>query len=183
MDALPSARNVPKSVRKALEGLMPEENFYYKIAHRVAGVGSLGGERFVALVEWQGGKIAREAKALAPSACVWAFARRSSTKILYEEILGTSCRAADPYVRTRGRWLVRRLAPDCSRIDLETLPEKVDEEQLLKAMENIHLGSKTAMKALRKDLAKRKDGWLYAAGEKMAHSVSEDYEDWCKTQP
>jgi hypothetical protein len=63
----------------------------------------------------------------------------------------------------------------------------VDEEQLLKAVgsetANIHLGSKTAMKPLRKDLAKRKDGWLYGAGKKMAQSVLEDYDDWCKTKP
>jgi hypothetical protein len=187
MDALPRAHDVPKSARKALEGLMPEEDLDYKIAHRVSGVGSLGCERFVALAEWQGGKIAREAKALAPSACVWAFAGRSSRKILYEEILGTSCRAPDPFVRTRGRWLVRRLAPDCSRIELASLPEKVDEERLLKAMgfetANVHFGSKTAMKALRNDLAKRKGGWLHAAARKMAQSIVEDYEDWCKTQP
>jgi len=63
----------------------------------------------------------------------------------------------------------------------------VDEKRLLESMgfetANIHLGSQTAMKALRKDLTKRKDGWLYAAGKKMAESVVEDYEDWCKTQP
>jgi hypothetical protein len=186
MGALPSARDVPKSARKALEGLMPEEDLDYKIAHRVAGVGSLGCERFVALAEWLGGKIAREAKALAPPASVWAFGGKASRKISYEKILETSCRAPDPYVRTRGRWLVRRLAPDCSRIELEMLPEKRDEVRLLKAMgfetANIHLGSKTAIKALRSDLAKRKDGWLHAAAKKMAHSVVEDYEDWCKTQ-
>jgi hypothetical protein len=63
----------------------------------------------------------------------------------------------------------------------------VDEERLLKAMgfetANVHFGSKTAMKALRNDLAKRKDGWLHAAARKMAQSIVEDYEDWCKTQP
>jgi len=187
MAALPRARDVPKSAKNPLESLMPEGNLDYKVARRVAGGGSLGFERFVALAEWQGGKIAREAKALAPSACVWASAGRSSKKILYEEILRTSCRAPDPYVRTRGRWLVRRLAPDCSRIELVMLPKKVDEALLLEAMgfetANVHLGSKTAMKALRNDLAKRKDGWLHAAARKMTESVEDDYEEWCEKQP
>ena len=187
MDGLPIAQDVPKSARKALEWLMPEKGLDYKIAHRTAGVGSLGCERFVALANWQGGKIAREAKALAPSACVWAIGGKGSKRIHYEEILEASCRALDPYVRTRGRWLIRRLAPDCSRIELDTLPEKTDEERLLRAMgfetANIHIGTKCAIKALRNDLAKRKDGWLHAAARKMSHSVETDYEDWCKTKP
>ena len=155
LDALPRSHDVPKSARRALESLMPEEDLDYKIVYRVSGVGSLGCERFVALAEWQSGRIAREAKALVPSACVWASGGKGSKRILYEEILRTSFRAADPYVLTRGRWLVRRLAPDCSRIELTTLHKRADEKQLLEAMGfeagNVHLGSKMAMKALRSD--------------------------------
>ena len=187
MDEMPTVKGVPRSARRALEILLPEKNLDYRVAHRVAGVGSLGHERFVAVAGWQGARIAREAKAITPSACIWAYAQKGSMRILYSEILGTACRALDPFVRMRGRWLVRRLAPDCSRIELADLPEKVDEKRLLESMgfetANIHLGSKTAMKALRRDLAKREDGWLYDAGRKMAESVVEDYEDWCKTQP
>lgn len=184
MDTLPRVRDVPKSARKVLENALPEHDDY-KLARRVAGVGSLGSERFVALTEWQGARLAREAKALAPSACVWANNQKSSEKILYEEILDTACRAADPYVRLRGRWLVRRLAPDCSRIELTDLPKKTNEERLLEAMgyetANVHIGSKAALKAVRRDISRRRDRWLHAAVKRMTDCVLEDYGVWCKS--
>lgn len=184
MDQLPSVQDVPKSARRALQSLMPEREMEFRVAHRVAGVGSLGHERFVAIADWRGDRIAREAKALTPSACVWAYGQRGSKRILYERILENACRDSDPYVRVRGRWLVRRLAPDCSRVELTTLPAKVDEKHLLESMGfetgNIHFGSGKAMKAVRKDLAKRRKGWLHEATKIMIDSVNDDYEDWCK---
>jgi len=186
MDELPTVQDVPKSARKALRSMMPKRNMGFRVAHRVAGVGSLGRERFVAVADWQGDRIAREAKALSSSACVWAYGQKAPKNILYEEILQTARRDPDPYVRMRGRWLVRRLAPDCSRIELTSLPAKVDEKRLLEYMgfetANVHLGSKDAIKAVRKDLSKRGKEWLHEATKIMIDSVIEDYEDWCKGQ-
>jgi hypothetical protein len=183
MNALPSVRGeVPKSARKALEQLLPAPGLVYRVAHRVAGLGSLGRERFVALTDWHGSRVAREAKALLPSAGVWAKDDKGSKKILYEEIITSAVRALDPYVHLCGRWIVRRLAPHCSRIELAALPKKRDEERLLYAMgfetANIHLGSKGAIKAVRRDLARRKSGWLHAAALKMGELVRKDWEDW-----
>ena len=184
MDEMPTVDDVPKSARKALQSLLPEKDLDYRVAHRVAGVGSLGHERFVALTDWQGARIAREAKTLTPSACVWAYAQKGPKRIFYPEILETARRALDPFVRIRGRWLVRRLAPDCSRIELADLPDKVDEKRLLESMgfetANIHLGSRKAMKAVRKDVASRRNGWLHEAAKVMTDSVIADYEDWHK---
>ena len=182
MDMLPRTRDIPKSARRALNSMLPQLE-QYEVAQRVAGVGSLGCERFVAVANWQGGKIAREAKALAPSAWIWANDPKGSEKILYEVALETACRALDPCVRLRGRWLVRRLAPDCSRIELTELSRKTDEKRLLEAMgsetANIHLGSRAAIKAVRRDLAgRRKRDWLHAATKSMTDSVVEDYEGW-----
>src|SRR5215831_7453790 len=56
-------------VRSALESLLPKPNLTYFVIKRKAGAGSLGRQRFVALTEWRGGPIAREAKAALPSAC------------------------------------------------------------------------------------------------------------------
>jgi hypothetical protein len=184
MDELPSAEEVSKSARRALQSLLPEKGLDCRVAHRVAGVGSLGHQRFVAMADWQGARIAREAKALTPSACVWAYALKGSKRILYPTILESACRASDPFVRVRGRWLVRRLAPDCSRIELTDLPEKVDEKRLLESMgfetANIHLGSGKAMKAVRKDIASRRKNWLHEATKIMTESVIADHEDWRK---
>ena len=185
MNALPPAHGeIPKSARKALEELLPSPGLAYRVASRVAGLGSLGRERYVALADWDGGRVAREAKALQPSACVWANNDNGSKKILYENIITSAVRALDPYVHLRGRWIVRRLAPHCSRIELSSLPKKRDEERLLYSMgletANIHLGTKPAIKAVRRDLAKRKPGWLHEAAKKMADAVKKDWEEWRK---
>jgi len=184
MDEMPTVNGLPKSGRRALQSLLPEKNLDYRVAHRVAGVGSLGHERFVAVADWQGARIAREAKALTPSSCIWTYAQKGSKKIFYSEILETACRALDPFVRIRGRWLVRRLAPDCSRIELTDLPDKVDEKRLLESMGfetgNIHLGSGKSIKAVRRDLAGRPDRWLHQATKAMTDAVIADYEDWRK---
>jgi hypothetical protein len=181
MDRFPKVRQMPGSAGKALGSLLPAEDQGYKLLHRISGVGSLGRERFVALGEWRGGRIAREAKAAAPSACVWAW-ERSSEKVLYEEILESACRAPDPFVHLRGRWIVRRLAPDCSRIELTSLPKKVDEKRLLEAMgfetANIHLGSRDFVKAVLKDLSRHRSDWLNDAMKAMTESILEDYEAW-----
>jgi hypothetical protein len=185
MNALPSVRGeVPKSARKALADLLPAPGLVYRVAHRVAGLGSLGRERYVALADWEGGRVAREAKALLPSACVWAKDDKGSKKILYEEIIASAARAVDPYVRLCGRWIVRRLAPHCSRIELMVLPKMRDEEHLLHSMgfetANIHLGSRRAVKNVRRDLAKRKPGWVHEAAKKMGEAVRKDWEEWRK---
>ena len=185
MNALPSVRGeVPKSARKALEQLLPAPGLVYRVAHRIAGLGSLGRERYVALADWEGGRVAREAKALLPSACVWAKGGEGSKKILYEEIITNAARALDPYVHLCGRWIVRRLAPHCSRIEMASLPKKRDEERLLHSMgfetANIHLGSKRAVKNVRRDLAKHKPGWVHEAAKKMGEAVRKDWEEWRK---
>src|SRR5216684_5589560 len=60
---------VPGKAKKALAAALPEERLVYRTVHRVAGLGSLGRQRLVALAEWKGGLVAREAKPLLPSAC------------------------------------------------------------------------------------------------------------------
>jgi hypothetical protein len=183
MNALPTVRGeIPKSARKALEELLPERGLIYRVAHRVAGLGSLGRERYVAIADWGGGRVAREAKAMAPSACLWANGGKGAQKVFYEKIITEAARVLDPFVHLRGKWIVRRLSPHCSRIELGALLDKRDEERLLHAMgfetANIHLGSKDAIKAVRRDLGKRKPDWLHEAAHEMSEAVLKDWEEW-----
>src|SRR5262249_48164459 len=53
---------IPGKATKALVGALPARKLAYRVVHRVAGLGSLGRQRFVALADWNGGQIAREAK-------------------------------------------------------------------------------------------------------------------------
>ncbi len=79
MDKLALVRGpAPESAREALEHLMPERGIQYRLARRVAGLGSLGRVRLVAIADWKGGRVAREAKALAPSASHWADPKRAA---------------------------------------------------------------------------------------------------------
>jgi len=176
-------RNVPRGAAKALTRALPERDLRCRIVHRIAGLGSLGRQRFVAIAGWHGGKIAREVKSLAPSACVWAQEGKGSAKILYQQILDQSVRCADPLVKMKKRWIVRRLAPDCSRIELSSLPKEREEVRLLHAMgfetANVHLGSGKT-RAIQNDLKKRPHGWLHHAAKQMADAVTSDWEDWRK---
>jgi uncharacterized protein (DUF2252 family) len=183
MDGLPTVKGtIPASAKEAIEHLMPERGLAYRVVHRVAGLGSLGRQRFMGIADWHGGKVAREAKALVPSACIWARNDQGPTEILYQAILSPAVRCSDPFVQLRGRWVVRRLAPDCCRIELASLPAKRDESRLLHAMgweaANVHLGSKNAINAVRRDLKKRPAGWLRAASKKMMKATISDWEDW-----
>lgn len=176
-------KKVPAGVSKAFDNMMPERGLRWRVAHRIAGLGSLGRERYVALAEWHGGSVAREAKALAPSACVWAEHGKGTADILYQQILDCSVRCRDPFVRLQKRWIVRRLAPDCSRIELSALPKERDELRLLRDMgwetANIHLGSGRAS-TLRADLAKRPRGWLLSAARAMEKAVKADFEEYAQ---
>ncbi len=179
----PIKGKIPGSARKAIIRMLPQPDLPHVIVHRVAGLGSLGRHRFVGIGTWRGGKIAREAKSLAPSACVLAKSGKLSTRILYQDILDRSVRCPDPWVRLKGSWIVRRLAPDCSRIELSALPKERDEIRLLEAMgwetANIHLGTAKS-RAILKDLRKRPHGWLYGAAGQMVDAVTADFERWRK---
>jgi hypothetical protein len=179
LHALPEERKEPPAgARKAIESMMPEKGLDWHIVHRVAGLGSLGRERYVAIADWRGGSVAREAKALAPSACFWAQQGAGTAPILYQKILDAAIRCQDPFVRFQKRWIVRRLAPDCSRIELAEMPKERDEIRLLHAMgwetANVHLGSIKGVKLLA-DLKKRPRNWLLKAAQAMEKSVRADF--------
>jgi hypothetical protein len=183
MDSLPIAKNaVPVSARQALKQLMPADKLQMRLVCRRAGLGSLGRQRFVALANWCGGRIAREAKALLPSACYWACGQGKPAEIMYQVIIDQAIRCPDPFVHLCGHWIVRRLSPHCSRIELASLPDARDELHLLRAMgfetANIHLGTPTAPREILRDLNKRRSNWLYSAARDMRKAMERDWKEW-----
>ena len=185
MDALQTVKgDVPISAVDAIEHMMPAPHLAYRLTHRVAGLGSLGHTRYVAIADWKGGRIAREAKALVSSACYWAKGHEGPSEILYQTIITRAVRCLDPFVQLRSRWIVRRLSPHCSRIEIATLKAEGQELQLLEAMgwetANIHLGTKSARKAILNYMKKRRGRWLHQAAEDMLKAVTEDWKTWKK---
>ncbi len=187
MKSLPKFGSVPVSAREALEHLMPEQGLVYHAVRRVAGLGSLGHVRVVALAECRGGDVAREAKALVPSSAYWAQATAGPLEILYQAIIGRAVRSPDPFVQLRGHWIVRRLSPHCSRIELSVLPSDRDELKLLHAMgwetANIHLGTEDSARYIVRDLKRLKVNWLSNAAHAMSKAVTTDWRDWKKSSP
>jgi|SRR5579864_1312822 len=184
LDALPTWKgDVPMGAIKMLAKVMPDPDLPRRLVHRVAGLGSLGRQRFVAMADWQGGRIAREVKALSPSAVMWAQGGDGNPKLLYQSVLHQAVRSWDPWLRVRRRWIGRRLAPDCSRIELGELPPELELMPLLRAMggetANVHLGSRSAH-ALLVDLSSRDEDWLHQGVKVMLSAVVEDWEAWRK---
>jgi hypothetical protein len=179
------AQNPSTDLTTALELLLPKNEVSYRIKRRRAGLGSLGRPRLVALADWGGGPIAREAKAALPSACCsWDKGPADTRRIRYSEIIEKAVRVPDPFVKLCGNWIVRRLAPDCSKIELDSLPRKRDEARILRAMgfetANVHLGSEPAVKNIRLDLGRRPAQWFYKASKKMVKAVESDWQLWRK---
>jgi len=187
MESLPVVREeIEVSAKEALEHLMPERGLSFRLARRVAGLGSLGHQRLVGIAECHGGKIAREAKALVPSSVHWARGEPGPSEILYHAIINRAVRSRDPFVQLRGRWIVRRLSPHCCRVELASLPADRDELKLLYSMgwetANIHLGS-ASVKNVRKHASTLKENWLGSAAKKMINAVNQDWHDWRKSMP
>jgi hypothetical protein len=161
-DKLESWPEVEGAPREVLDTVMPDPGLEYRVVHRVSGLGSLGRERFTAIAEWRGGKIAREAKAL-------------TAPRTYRSILAKAIRCPDPWVQVVGRWIVRRLGPDCVRI------EGAAQKRVWRAMgfetANVHLGSAPPERLL-EDLLGRGTDWLHRAAKRMTEAVERDWEDW-----
>jgi len=186
MDALPTVKGpVSLSAVDAIEHLMPARDVKYRLAHRIAGLGSLGHARYVAIAEWHGGRIAREAKALVSSACYWARDHEGPSEILYQAIISRAVRCPDPFVQLRGRWIVRRLSPHCSRIEMAELKAHGEELQLLGSMgwetANIHLGTGSARKAVLRHMQNQNGKWLREVTDGMLQAVREDWKTWKKS--
>jgi hypothetical protein len=184
MESLPKLTgNISAGAREALEHLLPERGLSYRTVKRVAGLGSLGHIRVVAIADCHGSHVAREAKAMRPSAVYWESG--GPAEIEYQVIITRAVRSPDPFVRLRGHWLVRRLAPYCTRIELSVLPGNRDELRLLFAMgwetANIHLGSQSAYKDVRRHLSALKPSWLWSAARDMSKAVSDDWRVWKKS--
>jgi uncharacterized protein (DUF2252 family) len=180
--ALPLAKNVPPSVRALLATALPERGLAFSVAHRRSGVGSLGRPRFTAVAEWRGGKVAREAKALIPSAWWWAHGLERSAGVYFNEIVRRAVRAHDPFLRTEGKWILRRLSPYCSRIELRQMPRGRDEGKLLWGMglelANVHLGTPGAATRIRADLRRRKAKWLQQSAQVLAEATVAEWKEW-----
>ena len=173
---------LPPALRRLVAETLPARRMAYRVVHREAGLGSLGRQRFTVLADHYGALIAREIKPLVPSAAYWESSK--TVPIQYANILARSVRAIDPFVGLHEHWIVRRLSPYCSRIELTDLPKKREHGRVLRAMgretANIHLGTPSQTRAILRDLASRPSRWLRAAADRMTAATLADWNEWRK---
>jgi Uncharacterized protein conserved in bacteria (DUF2252) len=186
MIALPPARR-PVAAAVSLLGRKFRSTEGPRYVTRRAGLGSLGHPRLVAMAEHSGGWIAREAKALVASGAAWAMGSEGTVPIHYPTIVRRAVRCADPFLEIRSRWVVRRLAPDCSRIDFTVARLAAEQTELLHAMgaetANVHMGSGARrITAVSDDLAGRSPDWLKVASRAMERATIADHVAWQRAQ-
>ncbi len=175
-------RGLPADAKRILLKALPDPKLDYKVVRRMAGMGSLGQERFVAIASWEGGDIAREAKVVLPSASKWLEGRIGNRQSYYQTAIESSVRSHDPFQKIMGAWLIRRLSPESNPIEIAGLPEEREEETLLFAMgseaANVHLGSRRQVANILTDLERGKSSWLRSAAGDMAKAVESDWKKY-----
>ena len=190
-EKLEPAHNIPADARTALKANLLngalKVDFLQPKPGDPPGMGSRGKRRFYALAMWKGAKILREAKPVVPSAMAWARADDAGPGLV--EMLMSPRRCPDPFQEIRGKWVVRRLAADSSKIELADLDSVATEKDMKRKVfesmgaeiANLHLGSISAAK-LRGELdARGSDAtWLRKAAKDWIKKVKEDFEEFCR---
>jgi hypothetical protein len=171
----------PRKVAKGLTASLPKDAKNIRFRSRVAGGGSLGRPRYVAVAFWRGGHILREAKALVPSAWTWANGGKSKASH-FRKVADGKYRAPDPFLDVHGKFIFRRLAADSRKIELADVGGSAIKIDILEAMgfdlASIHAAGSPGVAALAADLRRRPRGWLAAAAKTAATAVKRDFKEW-----
>jgi hypothetical protein len=167
------ARALIQSLPKDVEGKI-------KMRTRRAGTGSLGRPRYVAIAYWRGGQVLREAKALVPSAWLWANGS-TSTKSDFLTLSNGKYRAPDPFLEIRDKFVIRRLGADSRKVELGQDAGAKLHLKLLQAMgfdlASVHAASDNARR-IEGDLDRRPGGWLNRAARTAAAETERDFREW-----
>jgi hypothetical protein len=171
----------PSKVARALTHSLPKGATNIRFCRRVAGCGSLGRPRYVAIADWYGGRVLREAKASVPSAWIWAHGGKSQASN-FLKLANGKFRAPDPFLDVRDKFILRRIAADSQKIELGSDAGSKLRTGLLQAMgfdlASIHAAGSAGIGALQHDLKTRPRNWLYDAAKTAAAAVEKDYEGW-----
>jgi hypothetical protein len=175
-----SKAKLPRGIASPLTASLPKDAENIRFASRVAGIGSLGRPRFVAVAYWRGGRVLREAKALVPSAWIRAHGEKSGSSHFLALANGKH-RAPDPFLEVHDKFIFRRIAADSRKIELVDAGGSI-RGNVLQAMGfdlgSIRAAGSAGVPALRADLRKRPRGWLNAAAKTAVAAVKRDHEEW-----
>jgi hypothetical protein len=111
----------PSKVAKALTRSLPKGATNISFCTRVAGGGSLGRPRYVAIADWHGGRVLREAKASVPSAWSWAHGGKSQASN-FLKLANGKFRAPDPFLEVCDQFILRASPPIPEKSNSATTP-------------------------------------------------------------
>ncbi len=174
-EAVTAACDPPAFEAPLRAALGPAENV--RITRRSAGAGSLGRPRFVALGQATGGPTAAEIKAMLPS--VWAAGRMPG---LAERAAHGPHRSPDPSLHYAADYVVRRLAPNNSKLDFEKI-DRARRGKLFAAMgaelAAIHVTDGGAL-PIGAELAALERDWLKDAARRVAEWTRDEWRDYAR---
>lgn len=168
----------PRAVRSALAQSLPEGSRILRFAAQTKGGGSLGRPRFLAIAEWNGGRVVREAKAYVPSAWIWAHRKKAPRHAWFVDLARGSFRSPDPFARAQDGFVIRRVAPDARKIELADVRGRVPAARFLSAMgaelAAVHASDPRSPRVLA-DLETRTGPWLLRAVRAARQHTERDY--------
>jgi hypothetical protein len=180
----PEAKPHPKVVASRLRESLPRHAEILRFCSRSVGGGSLGRPRFVAVAQWRGGYVLREAKAFVTSAWRWAH-DQSADHSSFIKLAHGRYRSPDPFLKTQDRFIYRRIAADARKIELGEHAGRRLHRALLDAMGfdlgAIHAAHPRHVRKIRRDLKKRPRDWLTIASDAAATNVRREHESWRST--
>lgn len=176
--------NPPEYLQNIMISQLPELEKSPLFLERISGLGSLGRERFIALAQYNGGYICREAKATVPSAFCWVYNTSTETNFYHQMIQQKAIRSSALLLSFESGWQIKKLSPDHSRIELTDLPKSRNEEKVLFAMgfelANIHANNKDIAKNIEESLFQLPKKWLGKQVAQFSDRMIKDYKKFCK---
>jgi len=177
VDECPDA-DPPRAVRAALARSLPHDATRVRFASQTKGGGSLGRPRFLAIAEWNGGRVVREAKAYVPSAWIWAHRKKEPRDPWFIDLSRGSFRSPDPFSCARAGFVIRRVAPDARKIELADVAGRARSSRFLAAMgadlAAVHTADPRSPRIL-DDLRARTGPWLLRAVNAALQHTERDY--------
>lgn len=171
--------HLPVTLQTAFKRALPFGATGVRFVQRQKGGGSLGRPRFYAIAHWRGGTVAREAKAIVPSAWDWASGAVIAPCGL--ELVNGAYRASDASIVRAGSFVIRRVTPDTRKLELRDVAALKRGAALLRAMAAdlaaIHVSTASA-RTLAKHLDQLPQGWLVGAATEAEHQLRSDFRAW-----
>lgn len=179
----PATDPVANRYLKALHKALPDPATTFEPKPRLAGTGSLGRPRFVAYVEWRGGPVLREVKALLQSG--WSLKHDPSDQTIRTGIIATGrARSPDPRYKVDGTLLVRRLSPNSRKIEVLGDADVLLSPDMLDLMGfelgNCHVNDASLVPGILADLDARGPDWLRAAAKAATVAVSAEQAEFAR---